>query len=213
MYWWRPGSQLLRCSVSSKRSTPFLLMRTVVRVLENSRTIMTNGIPELEVPPIDPIQLDLVEFRIFNLTTQFKDLSMRGLKDFKLLKSEVNKDDKYPGGFSVWNVINSNLDYGRWSSPCPELILWELTECPGPFLPTWTWVSPQGRGGQISCHLTLSYTSPSQVLSGQSLLDLRNDIRGGGGQGPGNFPQEKIFHSQHHLTRSQTWTWVWSWMT
>ena len=79
----------------------FLLMRTVVRVLENSRTIMTNGIPELEVPPIDPIQLDLVEFRIFNLTTQFKDLSMRGLKDFKLLKSEVNKDDKYPGGFSV----------------------------------------------------------------------------------------------------------------
>ena len=55
---------------------------------------MENGIPELQVPPIDPIQLDLVEFRFFNLTTKFKGLSMRGLKDFKLKKSEVNKAER-----------------------------------------------------------------------------------------------------------------------
>ena len=66
----------------------------IVRVLENARTIMENGIPELQVPPIDPIQLDLVEFRFFNLTTKFKGLSMRGLKDFKLKKSEVNKAER-----------------------------------------------------------------------------------------------------------------------
>ena len=48
-------------------------------------------------------------------------------------------------------------------------------------------------------HSTLCHTSPGyfKILSGQSLLDVRNDIRGGGGQGPGKFLQEKIFHSQH----------------
>ena len=55
---------------------------------------METGIPELQILPVDPIHIKSIDFNIFNLTSEFNDMNMRGLKDFKLEKSEVIKDER-----------------------------------------------------------------------------------------------------------------------
>ena len=55
---------------------------------------METGIPELEVPSMDPIHIELIDFKIFNLTIEFLDVYMRGFKHFTLEKSSVDKEER-----------------------------------------------------------------------------------------------------------------------
>merc|ERR1719192_2568375 len=41
---------------------------------------MATGIPELGMPPLDPIHLELIDFKFFNMTIEFVDVDMEGFK-------------------------------------------------------------------------------------------------------------------------------------
>ena len=58
---------------------------------------MEAGIPQLDLPPLDPINIPQIEFRFFNLTIEFINVFMKGFKNFKLEKSAVDKDKRYSG--------------------------------------------------------------------------------------------------------------------
>ena len=55
---------------------------------------MQTGIAELGLPPLDPINIQQIDFRFFNLTIAFKDVEMEGFKNFKFEKSVVDKDER-----------------------------------------------------------------------------------------------------------------------
>merc|ERR1712227_638025 len=52
---------------------------------------MSTGIPELDMPPLDPINIDLIDFKFFNMTIEFVDILMKGFKTFQLKKSSVDR--------------------------------------------------------------------------------------------------------------------------
>ena len=56
---------------------------------------METGIAELSLPPLDPIHIQHLDFRFFNLTLDFNDVYMQGFKNFKLEKSQVDKDARW----------------------------------------------------------------------------------------------------------------------
>ena len=53
---------------------------------------MENGIPELDLPPMDPMKLDQLDFRFLNLSLGISNISQTGFKNLKLEKSHVDKD-------------------------------------------------------------------------------------------------------------------------
>ena len=56
---------------------------------------MDTGIPELDMPPLDPIHIDLIDFKFFNMTIEFVDIYMKGFKTFKLEKSTVDRSGRW----------------------------------------------------------------------------------------------------------------------
>ena len=56
---------------------------------------MDTGIPELGMPPLDPIHIDLIDFKFFNMTIEFVHIDMTGFKTFKLEKSSVDKAGRW----------------------------------------------------------------------------------------------------------------------
>ena len=61
------------------------------------KEVMEVGVPELGIPVLEPVTLDQVEFKFFNLTVQFIDLVVRGLKSSQLLTSNLSKTTGYRG--------------------------------------------------------------------------------------------------------------------
>ena len=47
--------------------------------------------PELGFPILDPIHIKLINFKFFNLTTEFFDVDLFGFKNFRLKNSVVDK--------------------------------------------------------------------------------------------------------------------------
>ena len=56
---------------------------------------METGIAELNLPPLDPIHIQHLDFTFFNLTLDLNDVYMQGFKNFKLEKSQVDKDARW----------------------------------------------------------------------------------------------------------------------
>ena len=63
--------------------------------MERIRETMDTGLPELGLPPIDPIHLKLIDFKFYNLTVEFFDVNMFGFKGFSLKSSNVDKQKRY----------------------------------------------------------------------------------------------------------------------
>ena len=61
------------------------------RTLEDFKLTMDTGIPELGMPPLDPIDIDIIEFKFFNLTIAFNNVLMNGFKNFTVQKSVMDK--------------------------------------------------------------------------------------------------------------------------
>ena len=62
------------------------------RALETIIDSVETGIPELSLPPMDPMSLEQLDFRFFDLTLAFTDIYMKGFKNLTLEKSLVDKD-------------------------------------------------------------------------------------------------------------------------
>ena len=67
------------------------------RTFDQMKEVMEVGVPELGIPVLEPVTLDQVEFKFFNLTVQFIDLVVTGLKSSQLLTSNLNKTTGYRG--------------------------------------------------------------------------------------------------------------------
>ena len=67
------------------------------RTFDQMKEVMEVGVPELGIPVLEPVTLDQVEFKFFNLTVQFIDLVVRGLKSSQLLTSNLSKTTGYRG--------------------------------------------------------------------------------------------------------------------
>ena len=65
-----------------------------VRTIENFRATMETGVPELDLPVLDPIRLEQINFKFYNLTTQFNQVDVFGFKNFKLLDSTIDKQKR-----------------------------------------------------------------------------------------------------------------------
>jgi len=85
---------------------------------------METGIPELGMPPLDPINIDLIDFKFFNMTIEFVNIFLEGFKTFKLEKSTVDKRGRKwdielsiprveaEGIYRMSGTIPPNLDLG-----------------------------------------------------------------------------------------------------
>ena len=54
------------------------LQQMCSRTLEQFKEVMETGVPELGLPPLDPITLDVIDFKFFNMTHQSLDVALRG---------------------------------------------------------------------------------------------------------------------------------------
>ena len=69
-----------------------LILRSTFEVM---REVMEVGVPEMNIPVLEPVFLGLIDFKFYNLTVQFIDITMKGFKSFKLLDSHLNKTSGY----------------------------------------------------------------------------------------------------------------------
>ena len=65
------------------------------RAIETLIDSVETGIPELGLPPMDPMKLEQLDFRFFNLSLEVSNISQTGFKNLKLEKSVVDRDSRY----------------------------------------------------------------------------------------------------------------------
>jgi len=94
------------------------------QTLENFKLTMSTGIPELGMPPLDPIHIKLIDFKFFNMTIEFVDIDLEGFKTFQLKKSTVDRTGRTwyielyiprveaAGTYIMSGTIPPNLDLG-----------------------------------------------------------------------------------------------------
>jgi len=95
------------------------------QTLENFRPNMETGVPELGLPPLDPMTIDRIGFKFFNVTSEFTNTKLNGFKDFKLESSKIDKQErtwkvelflpelKASGTYQLAGKFPPNLDLGR----------------------------------------------------------------------------------------------------
>eukprot|EP00092_Neocalanus_flemingeri_P092760 GFUD01117809.1.p1 GENE.GFUD01117809.1~~GFUD01117809.1.p1 ORF type:complete len:211 (-),score=40.13 GFUD01117809.1:111-743(-) len=64
------------------------------QTVENFRETMDTGVPELQLPVLDPLHLKLIVFKFYNLTTELFDVDFFGFKKFILKSSNVDKKNR-----------------------------------------------------------------------------------------------------------------------
>jgi len=114
-----PGLGMMACIDSGKDTNS-----CAEKTLEEFKLSMDTGIPELGMPPLDPIHIDLIDFKFFNMTIEFVHVDMNGFKTFKLEKSSVDKNGRTwdielsiprveaEGVYRMSGSIPPNLDLG-----------------------------------------------------------------------------------------------------
>merc|ERR1719427_1154712 len=86
---------------------------------------METGVPELDLPPIDPMSINQIGFTFWNVTAEFADTKLSGFKNFKMKYSKVDKQKRTwsigislpkintVGTYQLYGSIPPNLDLGR----------------------------------------------------------------------------------------------------
>jgi len=97
------------------------------QTIENFRPTVETGIPELNLPPLDPMFIDQVAFKFFNVTAEFLDTELKGFKNYKVTYSKVDGKERTwnlginlpelstTGSYQIYGTIPPNLDLGRSS--------------------------------------------------------------------------------------------------
>ena len=60
------------------------------QIMEDFRPIMKGGIPELELPPLDPLSVPQIDFKFFDATVEFKDSVLRGFQGMIINYSKID---------------------------------------------------------------------------------------------------------------------------
>ena len=84
------------------------------RTFENFRPTMETGVPELDLPPIDPMSINQIGFTFWNVTAEFSDTKLSGFKNFKMKYSNIDKQKRYK--FALFFCLPISLCHFRtWS--------------------------------------------------------------------------------------------------
>merc|ERR1711971_1457702 len=99
------------------------------RAIETLIDSVETGIPELGLPPMDPMKLEQLNFRFFNLSLEVSNISQTGFKNLKLEKSVVDRDTRTwhvemslpradsVGVYKMSGSLPPNIDLGTSSGP------------------------------------------------------------------------------------------------
>ena len=55
---------------------------------------METGVPELNLQPLDPMVIDQIGFKFWNVTAEFLDTKLSGFKKFQMKYSKVDKQQR-----------------------------------------------------------------------------------------------------------------------
>eukprot|EP00092_Neocalanus_flemingeri_P026908 GFUD01029168.1.p1 GENE.GFUD01029168.1~~GFUD01029168.1.p1 ORF type:complete len:238 (-),score=47.82 GFUD01029168.1:4286-4969(-) len=114
-----PGKDMMACVDRGE-----LINTCAEQTLEDFRENMETGVSELQLPILDPIHIKLIDFKFYNLTTEFFDVDLSGFKSFRIKDSKVDKkrrtwDIKLAlptinavGMYKMFGTIPPNLDLG-----------------------------------------------------------------------------------------------------
>ena len=60
------------------------------QIMEDFRPIMKDGVPELELPPLDPLAVPQIDFKFFEATVEFKDSILIGFQRMIINYSKID---------------------------------------------------------------------------------------------------------------------------
>jgi len=115
-----PASDLVECLGGGED-----LNSCTEKTFENFRPTMETGVPELDLPPIDPMSINQIGFTFWNVTAEFADTKLSGFKNFKMKYSNIDKQKRTwsigislpkintVGTYQLYGSIPPNLDLGR----------------------------------------------------------------------------------------------------
>jgi len=117
-----PASDLVECLDGGND-----LNACTAQTLENFRPTMETGVPELNLQPLEPMVIDQIGFKFWNVTAEFLDTKLSGFKKFQMKYSKVDKQQrtwelglhlpemKTSGSYQLYGIIPPGLDLGRSS--------------------------------------------------------------------------------------------------
>jgi len=85
-----PAEELNQCLETGEKGNEECL-KIVIFSLKN---YMKNGIPEAGLAPLDPLQLDNVEFNLGGANIEFQNITMTGLSEHRVQKVEFNENTR-----------------------------------------------------------------------------------------------------------------------
>ena len=62
------------------------------RTMAALKQFMKNGVPEVGLPPLDPMKLENVEFHLAGAVVTFKNVTATGLSDHETKRVKYNKE-------------------------------------------------------------------------------------------------------------------------
>ena len=67
----------------------------IFRTMAALKQFMKDGVPELGLPPLDPMKLDNVEFHLAGAVVTFKNVTAQGLSNHEAKNVRYNRASKY----------------------------------------------------------------------------------------------------------------------
>ena len=92
-----------------------------MRILEDFTSVLGTGVPELSMPPMDPMRVNHMEFNMFDATVEFDESSFSGFKNMIVESSRLDSDKK------TWTVrirlpkFAATTDYTLYGTLPPNL--------------------------------------------------------------------------------------------
>ena len=60
------------------------------QIMEDFRSIMKTGVPDLDLPPLDPLAVPKIDFKFFDATVEFNDAQLIGFQQMIINYSKVD---------------------------------------------------------------------------------------------------------------------------
>merc|ERR1711915_368005 len=117
-----PASDMIKCLDDGKD-----VSSCSAETFENFRPTMKTGVAELGLPPLDPMTIDQIEFKFWNVTAAFADTRLNGFQKFVMKYSNIDRKERTwkvgislpvmetTGTYALYGTIPPNLDLKRSS--------------------------------------------------------------------------------------------------
>jgi len=84
-----PASDMIKCLDDGKD-----VSTCSAETFENFRPTMKTGVPELDLPPLDPMTIDQILFKFWNVTAAFANTQLNGFQKFEMKYSNIDRKER-----------------------------------------------------------------------------------------------------------------------